>query len=172
MTKSYYFGLTVLIAEVALAQTPANPPPPPARGPSLELALEAAKTAVETCTARDQKIGVTVIDSGGIQKVLLASDGASSRGVASSTNKAVTALNFKNATSQLAEQVKTDKALADAVAANTNFNVRAGGILIKVGDEVIGAIGVGGARGSEVDEACAVAGLQKIQSRLKYFLLK
>jgi uncharacterized protein GlcG (DUF336 family) len=40
-------------------------------------------------------------------------------------------------------------------------------VLIKVGDEIIGAIGVGGARGSNVDEECAVAGLQVVQSRLK-----
>jgi uncharacterized protein GlcG (DUF336 family) len=98
---------------------------------------------------------------------LLATDGASPRGVASSTNKALTALNFKTATSQLSEQIKTDKTLADAIAANTSFNSRAGGVLIKVGDEIIGAIGVGGARGSEVDEACALAGLEKVQSRLK-----
>ena len=153
-----------------MAQTPPvtqQPPAPAARGPALDLALEAAKVAVETCTARDQKIGVTVVDSAGIQKVLLATDGASSRGVASSTNKALTALNFKAATSQLGEQSKTDKTLADAIAANTNFNSRAGGVLIKVNGEIIGAIGVGGARGSEVDEACAVAGLEKVQSRLK-----
>lgn len=154
----------------ALAQTPPaaqQPPAPPARGPSLDLALEAAKVAIETCTAREQKIGVTVVDSAGVQKVLLATDGASSRGVASSTNKALTALNFKAATSQLSEQIKTDKTLADAIAANTSFNSRAGGVLIKVGNDIIGAIGVGGARGSEVDEACAVAGLEKVQARLK-----
>lgn len=157
-------GLAALMTATLLAQTPTAAPP--ARAPSLELALEAARTAIETCAAKDQKIGVSVIDVAGVQKVVLASDGASSRGVASSTNKAVTALNFKAATSQLGEQSKTDKTLADAIAANASFNSRAGGILIKVGDEIIGAIGVGGARGSEVDEACAVAGLQKVQSRL------
>jgi uncharacterized protein GlcG (DUF336 family) len=35
--------------------------------------------------------------------------------------------------------------------------------LIKVNEEVIGAIGVGGGR---TDEACALAGLQKIQPQL------
>jgi uncharacterized protein GlcG (DUF336 family) len=40
-------------------------------------------------------------------------------------------------------------------------------VLLKVGDEIVGAIGVGGARGSENDEACALAGLERIQSRLK-----
>jgi uncharacterized protein GlcG (DUF336 family) len=147
------------------AAVPASAPPP-ARGPSLELALEAARVAIDTCTARQQKIGVTVIDSAGVAKVLLASDGVSPRGVQSSTNKAVTALSFKAPTSQLGEQAKTDRPLAEQLAANPSFNGRAGGVLIKVGSDLIGAIGVGGARGSEVDEVCALAGLQKIQSRL------
>lgn len=142
-----------------------RPQVPAARGPALELAIEAARIANETCAADGgQKIATSVVDSAGVLKVLLAVDGASPRGVASSTNKAVTALNFKAATSQLGEQAKTDKALADKAAADTTINIRPGGVLIKVGDEIIGAIGVGGGK---TDEPCALAGLQKIQARLK-----
>jgi uncharacterized protein GlcG (DUF336 family) len=42
-----------------------------------------------------------------------------------------------------------------------------GAIKIKVGAEAIGAIGVGGAPGGDLDEACAKAGLDKISGRLK-----
>jgi uncharacterized protein GlcG (DUF336 family) len=165
---------TALVTAIASAQTPPaasqtpsqTPPPPPARGPALDLALEAAKVALETCRGIDQKVGVSVIDSAGELKVLLANDGAPTRGVHNSTLKAQTALTFSAPTSQLAEQIKTDKALADRFTANPNYLNRAGGILIKVGNEVIGAIGVGGAKGSEKDEACALAGLEKVQSRL------
>ena len=38
---------------------------------------------------------------------------------------------------------------------------------IKVDAEAIGAIGVGGAPGGDLDEACAKAGLDKISGRLK-----
>jgi len=162
-------GLCCLVS-LAQAQTPPapaqTPPPPPARGPALDLALEAAKVALETCRGLDQKVGVSVIDSGGVLRVLLATDGAAARGVQNSTFKAQTALNFNKTTSQLAEEAKTDKALADKLAANPNFISRAGGIPIVVGGELIGAIGVGGARGSEKDEACALAGLEKVRSRL------
>jgi uncharacterized protein GlcG (DUF336 family) len=41
-----------------------------------------------------------------------------------------------------------------------------GGIPIKVGDETIGAVGVSGST-SAGDEACAVAGLAKVQDQLK-----
>ena len=164
-------GLAACFATAALAQTPpaapATPPVPAARGPALDLALEAAQAALETCKARDQKAAVSVVDSAGVLKAVLASDGASPRGVQSSNNKAVTALTFKAPTSQLAERLKTDKELAEKIAANTSFNARSGGMLLVVGNEVIGAIGVGGARGSDVDEACALAGVRKIQDRLK-----
>jgi uncharacterized protein GlcG (DUF336 family) len=146
---------------------PGAPPAPAARGPSLKLALEAAQKALETCKGLDQKIGVTVVDSAGVLKVVLAIDGASTRGVTSSTNKALTALAFTTATSELGEKIKTDTTLSEKVASNANYNTHAGGVLLKVGDDVIGAIGVGGAKGSEKDEACAVAGLQKIKGRLK-----
>lgn len=37
---------------------------------------------------------------------------------------------------------------------------------VKVHDEIVAAIGVGGAPGGEKDEACAAAGLAKIKDRL------
>ena len=152
-------------APATTAVADARPAPvPAARGPALELAVEAARVAIDTCAAKGgQKIGASVVDSAGILKVLLAADGTSPRGVQSSTNKAVTALSFKSATSQLGEQIKTDQALADKIAANTSYNARPGGVLLKVNGEIIGAIGVGGGR---TDEECALAGIQKIQSRL------
>lgn len=147
---------------VNTAQVPAAKTP--SLAPSLELAIEAAKVAIETCAADGgQKIGASVVDSAGVLKVLLAADGTSPRGVTSSTNKAVTALQFKKSTSALTEQIKTDKALADTIAATPAYNARPGGILIQVDGEIIGAIGVGGGK---TDEPCALAGLNKIQSRL------
>jgi uncharacterized protein GlcG (DUF336 family) len=41
-----------------------------------------------------------------------------------------------------------------------------GGLRIKVGSEAIAAIGVGGAPGGNLDEACAKAGIDKISGRL------
>jgi uncharacterized protein GlcG (DUF336 family) len=160
--------LALLVSASAMAQTPAAPPPPPpARGPALDLALEAARTAIDNCSARQQKVSVSVVDSAGVLKALLATDGAHARGVASSTSKAVTALTFNSATAALGEKAKTDPALAARIAANPSFNARGGGVTISVGGTVIGAIGVGGARGSDIDEACALAGIAQVQSRLQ-----
>jgi uncharacterized protein GlcG (DUF336 family) len=41
------------------------------------------------------------------------------------------------------------------------------GIVIKLGDEVISAIGAAGAPGGNLDDACAQAGLDKMKDQLK-----
>jgi uncharacterized protein GlcG (DUF336 family) len=157
-------GLYVL----AYAQTPtptSAPQIPAARGPQLALALEAAQAALDECARRgNQKAGATVVDSAGINKVVLAADGTSPRGVNSSTAKAITALAFKAPTIQLFERIKADKELAEKIAANSAYNPRPGGVLLTVNGEIIGASGVGGAR---TDDECANAGLDKIKDRLK-----
>jgi uncharacterized protein GlcG (DUF336 family) len=42
----------------------------------------------------------------------------------------------------------------------------AGGVAIKRGDEIVAALGVGGAPGGDKDEACAEAGVAKIRERV------
>src|SRR5208283_4262702 len=154
-------------ADNRTAAAPQQSPPPPARGPELDLALEAAQAALEAGKAGDQKVAVSVIDSAGVLKAVLVSDGVGPRAVQNSNFKAQAALAFKESSGQLADQVKTDKDLAEKVAANPNYVARAGAVLLKVNNEIVGAIGVGGARGSEKDEQYALAGVQKIEARLK-----
>lgn len=141
--------------------------PPPARGPSLALALEAAQVAVSTCTANGYKTAVSVVDSAGVLKALLAADGASQRGVESSQAKAYTSITFKLPSGEVAKQVETDADLKARLAADPKQRARAGALPLYVSGELIGAIGVGGAPGSEKDEACAQAGLDKVKDRLK-----
>lgn len=161
---STIFAMPALAADAPQQSGAAPARATAAEGPPLELAIEAARIAIATCAADGaQTIGVSVVDSAGVLKVLLAADGTSTRGVNSSTAKAVTALTYKADTQDLSEQIKTKKTLADEIAANPALNARPGGIVIKVDDRVIGAIGVGGGR---TDHACAAEGLAKIQARL------
>ena len=47
------------------------------------------------------------------------------------------------------------------------FLLLGGGVPIKAGNEVIGAVGIGGAPGGHLDEQCALAALDKIKDALK-----
>jgi uncharacterized protein GlcG (DUF336 family) len=150
-----------------------------ARGPSLALAREAAQTAIDRCKALHANVAVSVVDSAGVLKLLMAGDGTFAKGVTSSIAKAVTARDFKMPIKELAEKIKTDPALAAKVKSNPSYVIGEGALPLRVGEELIGAIGVGGAIGGGRDKAypdpsapnrdqlCAQAGLEKIRSRLK-----
>ena len=58
-----------------LHRGPESPPESTARGPSLELAIEAARTAIESCGAAGFHVGVTVVDSAGEARAMLTADG-------------------------------------------------------------------------------------------------
>ena len=47
------------------------------------------------------------------------------------------------------------------------FLLLGGGVPVKVGNEVIGAVGIGGAPGGHIDEQCALAALDKVKDQLK-----
>jgi uncharacterized protein GlcG (DUF336 family) len=139
--------------------------PPPARGPSVDVALEAAQAAVAACAG--SHVGVAIIDSAGTPKLYYVPDGTAGFHAYTGFRKAYTALTFKMPTSQVGALSKTDSGLAAKITADTNFLSFAGGVPIKVGEEIIGAIGVSGAEPSAIDEKCANAGLEKVQGLLK-----
>jgi uncharacterized protein GlcG (DUF336 family) len=162
--------VAVLAAAGAVSAQPApaamTPPAPPAKGPATALALEAAQEALATCTANGYKVAVSVIDSAGVTKVVLAGDGVRAMGVVSSGKKADASLMYKMPTAALDAQTKTDADLAAKIKADASLMARAGAEPLMSGGEVIGAIGVGGAPGGEKDDVCALAGLAKIKDRL------
>ena len=49
----------------------------------------------------------------------------------------------------------------------SNITTARGALPIKIGEEVIGAVGVSGAPGGEKDEACVQVGIAKVADQLK-----
>jgi uncharacterized protein GlcG (DUF336 family) len=131
---------------------------------SLEIAQEIATTAVDQCRKDGFKVAATVVDRSGYIKVLLRADGTGPHTIEASRRKAYTAAVFRVSSGTFAERV-SHPAAAALTQLDSVISLQ-GGVPIKVGDEVIGAIGVGGAPGGDKDEACANAGLQKVSERL------
>jgi uncharacterized protein GlcG (DUF336 family) len=146
-----------------LPPRPAERPVP--RGPSIDLALEAAKAIVEAC--KGYHVGVSVIDSAGTPKLYYIPDGTDGSHAYTGFRKAYTALTFKMPTSQVGPLTKTDPGVAARITADTNLLSFAGGMLLMAGDQVIGAIGVSGAEPSAKDEECGLVGINRIKDRLK-----
>src|SRR5262252_10678375 len=124
----------VLTAAIANAQAPggasAPPPAPPrARGPALDVAIEAAKVAQATCTANGYKTTVTVVDSAGVPVVVLSGDGAAERTQAVGLSKTAATIKYKVPSGDIADKVKTDTALDAEVKADPKIGTARRGAL-------------------------------------------
>ena len=132
---------------------------------SLATALTIATTAADTCKAQGNLVSVTVVGRDGQVIVLLRGDNSSPHTVENSQRKAYTARTFRIPSGVFANRVKENPTtgavhLSGVVAAQ-------GALPIKVGDDVIGAVGVSGSPGGDKDEACAKAGIDKAADQLK-----
>jgi uncharacterized protein GlcG (DUF336 family) len=147
-----------------LHRGPGSPPESTARGPSLSQALDAARAAIEACGAAGYRVGATVIDSAGEARAMLTADGSDGSHVFVAMRKALTALQFKMASSRANEIVPKDAALLARV--TPAMFVEGGALPITLDGETIGAIGVSGAGGAPIghqDEVCAAAGLRTFE---------
>jgi uncharacterized protein GlcG (DUF336 family) len=138
---------------------------------SAALASEAVTEAVATCAKQGYKVSAVVLDVDGETQAALRGDGASLTSLASSHDKAYTVIMLGGVRNE-----DSSGAIAERIGANPNPGglvklphvlLAQGGLRIKAGSEAIAAIGVGGAPGGNLDEACAKAGIDKISARLK-----
>ena len=120
---------------------------------SLAQANALATSAIQACVAKNYQVTVTVVDRAGVVKAVQRTDNAGPHTVKASEMKAYTALSAKNASGKVME----------AAQSNPGFLLLAGGLPVKEGDEVIGAIGIGGAPGGHLDEACAQAAIDGLK---------
>ena len=140
------------------------------------LAMEAVAAAVSACSQQGYGVTATVIDADAERIAMLRGDTAGVHTFQASWGKAYTAVGFApifkvNSGGEVAERLAPYAARQPPgtlpFQSPEHMIFRAGGLTIKLGDEVIGAIGVGGAPSAEADEACARTGLDKIRDRIR-----
>jgi uncharacterized protein GlcG (DUF336 family) len=132
---------------------------------SLATALTIATTAAETCKGQGNRVTVAVVGRTGEIIVHLRGDDASPHTLENSLRKAYTARTFRTSSAEFGQRVKENP--TNGALWITNISGSAGALPIKVGEDVIGAVGVSGAPGGDKDEACAKAGLDKVADQLK-----
>jgi uncharacterized protein GlcG (DUF336 family) len=130
------------------------------------LALEAVGEAVAACAKQGYAETAVLVDADGVRQALLRGDGTGVHSLDSAFSKAYTSATLKANTLVVIERTKEDPMMIPSIAKLPNMVLNGGGVVIKIKDEVIGAIGAAGAPAGELDEACAKAGLDKILSRL------
>lgn len=132
--------------------------------PTLPLAAanKAIHAALEACKKDGYRVSVSVVDRAGVLRAMGRADGAGPHTIDSSRKKAYTAASVRRTTSELADliaKVPTLQALRDM---NSEILVLGGGLPIEIGGDLVGGIGVGGAPGAHLDDACAQDGLDAI----------
>ena len=129
-----------------------------------------ATAAIEAATAKARELGVAVsvavVDAGGNLVAFLRMDGAEIAGPVLAVDKAYTAVANRIATAELAEQAAPGGPLFGLHSCGGGrFVIFGGGIPVRAGDAVVGAVGVSGAEVGE-DVRCAEAGRAAAESAL------
>jgi uncharacterized protein GlcG (DUF336 family) len=133
---------------------------------SLAQAMAAANAVVAACVSQKYVVSVAIVDQDGTVTALLRGDGAPAYTVEAARRKAYTAASTGVATRQLEQALSPHPELWSARQID-GFLLLGGALPVKIGTEVLGAIGVSGAPTIEADEACARAGLRAIDDRAR-----
>ncbi len=131
------------------------------------MAGKAIQASLEACKKDGYKVSVSVVDRAGMLRAMVRADGAGPHTIDSSRKKAYTAASLRRPTTELAELINKVPTLQALREMNDQALILGGGLPIEIGGEVVGGIGVGGAPGAHLDDACAQAGLDAIGAAQK-----
>jgi uncharacterized protein GlcG (DUF336 family) len=141
------------------------------RGLSLNSALDMATAALEACRKHGSLVSITVLDHAGRTKLTLRDDGASPHSVEHSLRKAYTALTYRMPSGEYGKRAAGSFPASAGPLHLSNITTSAGGLPVRAGNTVVGAIGISGTPGSggagaggggSADEACAQAGIDRV----------
>jgi uncharacterized protein GlcG (DUF336 family) len=130
----------------------------------LAMAQTIANAALAQCYSMGFKVSVTVVDRDGLPIVMLRGDGAGLHTPEGSDRKAYTARAFSQPSAAFAKRVHDDPDSAGSLQ-YTRVLALGGGLPIKMGNDVVGAVGVSGSPGK--DDVCSQAGTDKVADQLK-----
>lgn len=137
----------------ASAQTTA-PAPRSELNMSLALANQLVSDAVKACADSGYVVSAVVVDRAGVMQAMQRADNAGPHTVQAAERKAFTSASAKAPTLQIMENAQKNPGAANLTDI-PGFLLLGGGVPVKSGDQVIGAIGVGGAPGGHLDDQCA-----------------
>ena len=139
---------------------------------SAALANELVGDTVAICAGRGYKVWAVVVNLDGVRQAVLRGDGAPIHSQDNAYFKAYSAASLtlgrnEGSTKEVADRMAKAAPSTVPFTPLPNVTYGVGGVTIKAGDTAIGAIGVSGAPGGALDEACAREAIAKIQDRIK-----
>ncbi len=166
LTRSFAFlaGATVLSAGAFVPGAFAQEGLPTQKVMTIDVAETIAREAMAQCRANGYKVTVTVVDGANILKAFLRDDGAGMATVEVGRMKANSVMAFGRPSGPPPNLPPGTPVPAPVLPGTINAM---GGVPIKVGNQLIGAVSVSGAPGGDKDAACANAALAKVADKLK-----
>jgi len=158
------FSVSVAVPLVGILAVPADAQLLERKDLSLSIALALAEGALESCKAKGYAVSVVVVDRGGDTLVALRGDNSGPHTMENARRKAYTARTFGMTTEEFAKKMETEPARRQQATLPSVIGIP-GGVPIKVGNDLIGGVGLSGSPG--VDEPCVRAGLEKVADQLK-----
>lgn len=136
----------------------------------LALAMKAATKAIEACKSNGYPVSAVVVDTSGVIKLQAKGDHSTISTTTSAFRKAYTVVTFGpifkfEASSTFAALAARNPA-GPALGTLPDIALLPGAVAIKVGNEIVAALGVGGSPGGDKDEVCAQAGVASIKADL------
>ena len=156
-------SIAVLLSAPVLASAATQLPSAPYL--PLELATQAAQTALKTCSDQGHNVSVAIVARDGATKVLLKADNSGPHTASSAQGKAFTAAALGRDTAGLADFIASKPANEGLRDMDSRMIIQAGGLPIKFGKALVAGIGVGGAPSGDIDAGCAAAGLKAIDAQ-------
>jgi uncharacterized protein GlcG (DUF336 family) len=132
---------------------------------SYPMALTIAEEAIQSCGSHGYAVSAVVVDRAGDTIVAMRADNAGPHTMENARRKAYTARTFRTSTTAYAKRYADNDPVVRQQVTLPNVIAIPGGLPVKVGDDVIGGVGVSGSPG--VDEPCVQAGLDKVADQLK-----
>ena len=129
-------------------------------------AVQLAQQTVAACSAEGYNVSASVVDRSGVLLAMVRADGAGPHTAEASRAKAFTSASSRNPTCGIAKAIQSNPDAA-GMANIPGFLVLGGGVPLKIGNETIGAIGVAGAPGGHLDEACAQKAITALKDQLQ-----
>lgn len=117
-------------------------------------AQKLATAAVAACQAKGYNVSASVVDRAGLLKAFVRADNAGPHTIEASRAKAFTSASAKAPTLAIMENAQKNPGAANLTDI-PGYLLLGGGVPIKAGNNVIGAIGVAGAPGGNLDAQCA-----------------
>ncbi|MGN6571884.1 MAG: GlcG/HbpS family heme-binding protein [Pseudolabrys sp.] len=130
----------------------------------LAMALTIAEAALAQCQSMGFKVSVVVVDRDGLPIVTLRGDGAGLQTPEGADRKAYTARTFSQPSAAFQKRMQDDPASVGS-RQYTRVLALGGGLPIKAGGEIVGAVGVSGSPGK--DDVCSQAGIDKVADQLR-----